>query len=99
MTFFFDVQETSSLFAGNIEEVQQVLRANHVDFGTPFDFLTFAQTLQDDSQLRSDLAVRVRPLMDGEKKISLRTVLSIIAIAIGGPDLVTSDWDKSQSVN
>jgi TonB family protein len=99
MSFFFDVQATSSLFAGYIEEVQQVLRANHVGFGTPSDFLTFAQTLEDDTQLRSDLAVLVHPLMEGEKKISLRTVLSIIAIAVGGPDLVTSDCDKSQPVN
>jgi TonB family protein len=99
MTFFSDARETSSLFADYIEEVQQLLRAHHVAFGTPYDFLTFVQTLEDDSRLRNDLAVLLRSFMEGENKVSLPNVLSIVAIASGGPDLTISESDRSQPVN
>jgi TonB family protein len=99
MVYFSDARETSNLFGGYIEQVQQALAANRVHFGSPTDFLTFTETLETDSRLRNDLAVLARSFMSGENNVSLRTVLSIIAIASGGPDLATSNGDMSQPVS
>jgi TonB family protein len=93
MTPFSDPPGTSSLldsYDGYIEQVRHLLRANHVPFGTPFDFLILAQTLEHNAQLRSDLAVLLQSFMEGEKKISHRTALGIIAVASGGPGFTTS---------
>jgi TonB family protein len=93
MTLLSDARGTPSLFDsydGYIEQIQQVLRANHVPFGTPFDFLILAQTLENNSQLRNDLAVLLQSFMDGKDKITHRIALGIIAVASGGPDFTTS---------
>jgi TonB family protein len=99
MTFFSDTQETVSVFGGYIEEFQHVLRENQVNFGTPSDFLPFARSLNRETPLREDLAVLVQSVMEREKNISLRKILSIIVIASGGPDLTSSGNDISQPVN
>ena len=102
MTPFSDPRGTSSLFDsydGYIEQVRHLLRANHVPFGTPFDFLILAQTLEHNSQLRSDLAVLLQSFMEGEKKISHRTALGIIAVASGGPGFTTSSNGVSLPAN
>src|SRR5437899_234540 len=97
MVYFSDARETSNLFSGYIEQVQQVLAANHVSFGSPPDFPAFTETLQTDSRLRNGLAYLARSFMAGEQHVSRRTVLSIIAS--GGPDLAASHNDMSQPVS
>jgi TonB family protein len=95
-------REASSLFDGYdgyVIQVQHVLRVNQVPFGIPFDFLILAQTLENNSQLRNDLAVLLQSFMDGEKKISHRTALGIIAVASGGPNFTTSSDGISPQAN
>jgi TonB family protein len=102
MTSLSHARETSSPFDGYdgyVIQVQHVLHANQVPFGTPFDFLILAQTLENNSQLRNDLAVLLQSFMDGEKKISHRTALGIIAVASGGPDFTTSSDGISPQAN
>ena len=102
MVSFSEARETSSLFDGYegcIEQVQQVFRANDVDFGSPFDFLTLAAALENDSRLRNDLVVLLQSFMEEKKNISLHTVLNILAVASGGPDLAISDGDTSQLIS
>ena len=98
MASFSHAQGTSSLFDhydGYVEQVQHVLRVNHVPFGTPFDFLILAQILEHNSQLRNDLAVLLQSFMEGEKRIHHRTALGIIAVASGGPDFTTTSNDMN----
>jgi TonB family protein len=101
MTSLSHARETSSLFVGYdgyVIQVQHILRANHLPFGTPFDFLILAQTLENNSQLRNDLAVLLQSFMEGEKNISHRTALGIIAVASGGPDFtISSDGISPQA--
>ena len=99
MVYFSNAQETSNLFGGYIEQVQQALAAHHVHFGSPPDFPAFAETLETDSRLRNDLAVLARSFVAGDENVSLRTVLSILSIASGGPDLAASEEDMSQPVS
>jgi TonB family protein len=99
MVYFSNAQETSNLFGGYIEQVQQALAAHHVPFGSPADFPAFAETLETDSRLRSDLAVLARSFVTGDENVSLRTLLSILSVASGGPDLAASDGDMSQPVS
>ena len=102
MTSFSDTQEISCLFDscdGHIEQVQHVLRVNHVPFGTPFDFLILAQTLEHNSQLRTDLTVLLQSFVEGEKKMTHRTALGIIAVASGGSNFTPSANGKSLEVS
>jgi TonB family protein len=99
MTYFSDSQETVSRFGDYIDEFQNVFRSNEVDYGTSDDFFAFARTLNYDAQLRASLSAVVKSIMTREDKIPLRTILSIIAVASGGPDVANSDRDMSRPVN
>jgi TonB family protein len=99
MTYFSDSQETVSRFGDYIDEFQNVFRSNDVDYGTSDDFFAFARSLNYDAQLRASLSAVVKSIMAREDKIPLRTILSIIAVASGGPDVANSDRDMSRPVN
>jgi TonB family protein len=99
MTYFSDSQETVSRFGDYIDEFQNVFRSNDVDYGMSDDFFAFARSLNYDAQLRASLSAVVKSIMAREDKIPLRTILSIIAVACGGPDVANSDRDMSRPVN
>jgi hypothetical protein len=99
MTFFSDSQETISRFGNHIEELQDFFRSSGVAFGAPDDFFTFARRVQKDTQLRADLSVLARSFMERESQVSLRTILTILAVASGGPDVATSDREINTPVN
>jgi TonB family protein len=99
MTYFSDSQETISRFGDYIDEFQNVFRSNDVDYGTSDDFFAFARSLNYDAQLRDSLSALVKSIMAREDKVPLRTILSIIAVASGGPDVAISDRDMSRPVN
>jgi TonB family protein len=99
MTFFSDSQETISRFGGYIDELQDFFRSSGVAFGVPDNFFTFARRLQKDTQLRADLSVLAKSFMERECQVSLRTVLTILAVASGGSDVATSDREISTPVN
>ena len=99
MTYFSDSQEIVSRFGDYIDEFQNVFRSNGTDFGTSDDFFAFARTLNYDAQLRASLSDQVKSLMARENKVPLRTILTIIAVASGGPNVASSDRDMSRPVN
>jgi TonB family protein len=99
MTYFSDSQETVSRFGNYIDEVQNVFRSNDVDYGTSEDFFAFTRSLNYDAQLRASLSALVKSIMAREDKVPLRTILSIIAVASGGPDVANSNRDMSRPVN
>jgi TonB family protein len=99
MALLSDAREIRLHFGPHIEQVQQILRANQVDFGTPFDLPAVAQALETNPKLREDLTDLARSIIKREKNISLRTVLNIIAIASGGPQIATSEEDISEPMN
>jgi TonB family protein len=99
MPYFSDSQEALSRFGDYIEEFQSVFRSNDVDYGTPDDFFAFARSLNYDAQLRADLSAQAKSVMARENKVPLRTILTIIAVASGGPEVANSDRDMSKPVN
>jgi TonB family protein len=99
MVFMSEAREIRSHFGSDIEQVQRILRANHVDFGTPYDLPAFAQALESNSQLREELTDLAQALTKREKNVSLPTVLNIIAIAAGGPQIAASEEDISQPLS
>jgi TonB family protein len=99
MTFFSDSQETVSRFGGYIDELQDFFRSSGVAFGVPDNFFAFARRLQKDTQLRGNLSVLAKSFMERESKVSLRTILTILAVASGGPDVATSEREISTPVN
>jgi TonB family protein len=99
MTYFSDSQETVARFGDYIDEFQNVFRSNDVDYGTSDDFFAFARSLNYDAQLRHSLSAMVKSIMAKEDRIPLRTILTIIAVASGGPDVANSDRDMSRPVN
>ena len=99
MPYFSDSQEALSRFGDYIEEFQSVFRSNDVDYGSPDDFFAFARSLNYDAQLRADLSAQAKSVMARENKVPLRTIVTIIALASGGPEVANSDRDMSKPVN
>jgi TonB family protein len=99
MPYFSDSQEALSRFGDYIEEFQSVFRSNDVDYGTPDDFFALARSLNYDAQLRANLSAQAKSVMARENKVPLRTILTIIAVASGGPEVANSDRDMSKPVN
>ncbi len=89
MDFFSDTQETASRFGDYIDDLHDVFRCNDVDFGGPEDFFAFARTLKYHSEVRGDVLRVVKSVMDGETNVAFRTILTILAVASGGPDIAT----------
>jgi len=99
MTYFSDSQEAVSRFGDYIGEFQHAFRSSDVDYGTPDDFFAFARALPYDAQLRGSVSVLAKSVMARENKVPLRTILTIIAVASGGPEVATSERDMSKPVN
>ncbi len=99
MILFSDTQEVASRFGDSIEDLHDVFRCNGVDFGSSEDFFAFARTLKYHSELRDDVARVTKIVMASEAGISLRTMLTIIAVASGGPDVAASDREMSVPIN
>jgi TonB family protein len=99
MIFFSDPQETASRFGDYIDDLHDVFRCNGVDFGSPEEFFAFARTVKYHSELRSDVMRVVKSVMESETNISFRTILTIIAVASGGPDIAMFDREMSTPVH
>jgi TonB family protein len=99
MNFFSDTQETTSRFGDHIDDLHDVFRCHGVDFGLPEDFFAFARTMKYHSDLRGDVLRVVKFVMESETNISFRTILTIIAMASGGPEVGTYDGEMSIPVN
>jgi len=98
MDFFSDTQKTASRFGEYIDDLHDVFRCNDVDFGGPEDFFAFARTLKYHSELRGDVLRVVKSVMDVESNVAFRTILTILAVASGGPDVATSGREMSVPV-
>jgi hypothetical protein len=98
MDFFSDTQETAACFGDYIADLHDVFRCNDVDYGAPEDFFAFARTLKYHSELRGDVLRVVKSVMESGTDISFRTILTVIAIASGGPDVAKSDRKMSVPV-
>jgi TonB family protein len=98
MNFFSDTQEIASRFADSIADLHDVFRCNGVDFGAPEDFFAFARTLKYHSELRGDVLRVVKTVMEGGTNVSFRTILTVIAVASGGPDVAASERAMSVPV-
>src|ERR1700751_4736325 len=98
MNFFSDTQETTRRFGDYVEDLHDIFRCNRVDFGSPQNFVAFARTVKHQSDLRNDVMRVVRSLREEETNISFRTILTIIAVASGGPDIAASDAEMSVPV-
>ena len=99
MIFFSDPQEIASRFGDYIDDFHDVFRCHGVDFGSPEEFFAFARTVKYHSELRRDVMRVVKSVMEGETDISFRTILTIIAVASGGPDVATFDSEMSTPVH
>ena len=97
MDFFVPPQEISYRYSDYIEEFQAILAASKIKFGSPDNFSAFARRLQSDDLLSADLDRMVRFIIQRESgNISLRTILTIIAIASGGPAAADPNRDFSK---
>ena len=99
MAFFSDAQETVSEFGACIDELQDLFRRDAVDFGAPDDFIVFARRLKQDTRLREDLAILTKSMTKRDARVTLRTILTIIAVSSGGPEIAQSGQEMSTPVN
>ena len=96
---FADSHEIVSRYDDSIDDFRRVFRRNDVDFGAPDDFFAFARILKHNIQLRGNLSILAKAVMVKERQVSLRTILTIIAVASGGEDVANSGRDMSRPVN
>lgn len=97
MTFLANPHEVSFRFGDYIDEFQAILATNNIKHGAPDNFSTFARRLQSDELLSADLDRMVRSIIQRESgNVSLRTILTIIAIASGGDTIAEPDRDLSK---
>jgi TonB family protein len=97
---FSDSQKIVERFGEYIENFQNVFSSHNIGFGTPEDFPAFARNLKSNQALQEDLSRLVKSLMERESgKVSLRIVLTIIAVASGGSEIARSELDASRPVN
>lgn len=87
MDFFSDPQATALRFGDVIDDLHDVFRCHGINFGSPDDFFAFARTLKYHSELRSDLMRVVKFVMESETNVTFRTLLTILAVASGGPEV------------
>ncbi|HEX3374838.1 MAG TPA: energy transducer TonB [Edaphobacter sp.] len=98
MNFFSDTQEIAWRFGEYIDDLHDVFRCNDVDFGAPEDFFAFARTLRYHSELRGDVLRVVKSVMESGTNVSFRTILTVIAVASGGPEIATCEREMSVPV-
>ncbi|HEY6414137.1 MAG TPA: TonB family protein [Edaphobacter sp.] len=97
MTLLANPHEVSFRFGDYIEEFQAILATNNINYGSPDNFSTFARRLYSDDLLSADLDRMVRSVILRESgNVSLRTILTIIAIATGGEALAKPDRDLTK---
>jgi TonB family protein len=99
MNLLSDTQGIASRFGDYIEDLRDVFRCNGVDFGLPEDFFAFARTMKYHSDLHCDVARVAKAVTEKDANVSLRTILTIIAVASGGAEVVTSDREMSVPIN
>jgi outer membrane biosynthesis protein TonB len=94
MAIFSNTGEIADRFGDYIEELRAILVANNIKFGSPENLFEFARRLQSDDLLPGDLSRMVESIVDRESdKVSPVTILSIIAIAVGGLAIAEPDHD------
>ena len=95
MNYFSDTQQAAARFGDFIDDLHDVFRCHDVDFGSAEDFFAFARTLKYHSDLRGDVLRVVKAMMESETDVSFRTILTVIAVASGGPEIATSEREMS----
>jgi TonB family protein len=99
MAIFLDTRDIADRFGDYIEELRAILVANTIKFGSPDNFFEFARRLQSDDLLPGDLSRMFESIVDREKdEVSAKTILTIIAIAVGGVDVAETGRDLSKPV-
>ncbi len=99
MNLLSDTQGIASRFSDYIEDLRDVFRCNGVDFGSPEDFFAFARTMKYHGDLHRDVARVAKTVIEKEANVSLRTILTIVAVASGGAEVATSDREMSVPIN
>jgi TonB family protein len=98
MNFFSDTREAERRFGDYIEDLHDVFRCHRIDFGSPSDFVVFGRAVRHQGELRDDVMRVVKSLREDEASISFRTILTVVAVASGGPEVAMSEWEMSVPV-
>jgi TonB family protein len=88
MSFFSNTQETAGRYGKYIPEFQELFRRYEVSFGTSKDFLRLPSKLAYDGDFRVEFSALAKSVGEREEgRLSLMQMLTIIAIATGGPEI------------
>jgi TonB family protein len=99
MNLLSDTQGIASRFSDYIDDLRDVFRCNGVDFGSPENFFAFARTMKKHGGLCRDVARVAKAVTEKETNVSLRTIITIIAVASGGVEIATSDREMSVPID
>jgi TonB family protein len=88
MAFFSNAQETSGRYGGYIAEFQELFGKREMKSGRPVDFLQLNPKLAHDEGFRREFTALTKSVGQREEgKLTQTRMLTILAIALGGPEL------------
>jgi TonB family protein len=100
MPYFLDMQETAQRFGDRILELRSLFGEHYVAYGSPDDFIEFAEKLEENYQFRIDLSALTKDIAQKEGgELLLTDMMSIIAAAVGGPTIAETPRDITRPSN
>lgn len=88
MSFFSNIPETMDGFGGSIGEMRDLFSVYEVPYGSPEDFAGLAPRLTSDGAFQTDFSVLTKSIgQRSDGSLTLKIMLTIVAIAIGGPQV------------
>jgi TonB family protein len=96
----FSTRETIFRYGEYIEEFHDAFQSNDIAFGSLDNFFAFCEILKTNTPLRTEIARLTKSLLTKENNnISVRTLLTVIAISSGGSEITRTRCDVSKPIN
>jgi len=88
MSLFSNAHEVAVRYGRRVDEFHELFRRHGVGFGTAGDFVELGQRLEYQEEFRADFAMLTKSVqMEEEGRLTLRRMVSIVAIAMAGDEL------------
>ena len=90
MSFFSNTKETSDRYATYAGEFHELFQNHALSFGRPENLLQLGPKLEHDEQFCADFSTLAKSVAQREEgRLTLTRMLTIVAVAIGGPEVMS----------
>lgn len=90
MSFFSNTKETSDRYATYAGEFHELFQNHALSFGRPENLLQLGPKLEHDEQFCAEFSMLTKSVAQREEgRLTLTRMLTIVAVAIGGPEVMS----------